>query len=440
VLNNLRRKQIQRIVLGLNDVGCQTQSDLLLLDDMVYYKPFANNLGVLRMTRQDLKPINWYMSHASKSFLYKEQYLANGIEFSMLLCPKGSFMSPKTYGQNENKNYSTEGLPQREVNIESSFFLGETEITRKFYHAIVGGEPRPNYHEAQPITCSWWEAVHFCNTLSDLYGLDRCYTPCKNVILFRYDDPKSIGYTKDKRRDKFYNDVIAQIKNLGIENVYFDTDVDDDTLINNPFYFVHGFEGTAGERFEYAKERLNLRPSYNFAWWQNKDMFRMTKDLVWKIEDFVKTIKTNPKCDPTKNGYRLPMEKEWEYAARTTAMDNWAGTNSAHNLGEYARIWDNRDCEYENGIFIGRDLAIVKSKRPNRWGFYDMLGNVSEYCNDVCEYDIHSSIFFSKYGSSLRYLSKGGDYRSTLPSIDWRHGGRYSTESVGFRIARTDLE
>jgi formylglycine-generating enzyme required for sulfatase activity len=83
-----------------------------------------------------------------------------------------------------------------------------------------------------------------------------------------------------------------------------------------------------------------------------------------------------------RNGYRLPTEKEWEYAARGGVPSNdagsawtykWAGTNTESELDKF--MW------YRKGV------NPVREKKPNSAGLYDMSGNASEFCFDKADTD-----------------------------------------------------
>ncbi len=69
--------------------------------------------------------------------------------------------------------------------------------------------------------------------------------------------------------------------------------------------------------------------------------------------------------------FRLPTEAEWEYACK-------AGEPRLPDpsvLGEYGWYADNSNTKFQ----------LVKQKKPNAWGLYDMLGNLSEWTLD--QYD-----------------------------------------------------
>ena len=72
--------------------------------------------------------------------------------------------------------------------------------------------------------------------------------------------------------------------------------------------------------------------------------------------------------------YRLPTEAEWEYACRagTTNQFYYGDDPSYLRLASYA--W--------YGANANSQTHLVGQKAPNRWGLYDMMGNVSEWCSD----------------------------------------------------------
>jgi len=80
-----------------------------------------------------------------------------------------------------------------------------------------------------------------------------------------------------------------------------------------------------------------------------------------------------------RTGLRLPTEAEWEYACR-------AGTTTAIHSSRPRRNGSNSTVYLYNIAWFSNNANFrthrVGRKDPNSWGFYDMIGNVQERCND----------------------------------------------------------
>jgi formylglycine-generating enzyme required for sulfatase activity len=142
-------------------------------------------------------------------------------------------------------------------------------------------------------------------------------------------------------------------------------------------------------------------------------------------------------CDYAANGYRLPTEAEWEYAAGGSEV------LQPDKLRQFAWFTGNSD----------QMTHPVGQKKPNRWGLCDMFGNVSEWCEDV-----YSPTFYKEStganprgpanpGKDVKRVIRGGSWKSSADGCrpSSRQGEQtgdsdacFSTDFCGFRCVRRE--
>ena len=76
----------------------------------------------------------------------------------------------------------------------------------------------------------------------------------------------------------------------------------------------------------------------------------------------------------------LPSEAQWEYACRAGTSTRYPFGDEETQLGDHVWLCDNS----------GDETHDVGKKLPNRWGVYDMLGNVWEWCQDGLDSDFYA--------------------------------------------------
>jgi uncharacterized protein (TIGR02171 family) len=141
------------------------------------------------------------------------------------------------------------------------------------------------------------------------------------------------------------------------------------------------------------------------------------------------------------NGYRLPTESEWEYAARG-ASSLLPFASSADSSMADADAWYARN---SSGT-----THPVATKAPNSSGLYDMTGNVFEWTNDWKGlYDsvpIVNPLGAPQPGKEFEKVVKGGSFNYDMAYLRPSHrSSTYPTipsstnEYVGFRCAATAI-
>jgi formylglycine-generating enzyme required for sulfatase activity len=140
---------------------------------------------------------------------------------------------------------------------------------------------------------------------------------------------------------------------------------------------------------------------------------------------------------------RLPNEIEWEYACRGGATTRFFWGEEEKDAGKYANVADESYdkkypqqlyCFHSNDGYSG--LAPVGRYLPNRFGLYDMIGNVSEWCSDQYK-DMDNKENPNKDGK-LNRVVRGGDYMGMVDATRCASRGQASQDDnssiIGFRI------
>jgi formylglycine-generating enzyme required for sulfatase activity len=145
--------------------------------------------------------------------------------------------------------------------------------------------------------------------------------------------------------------------------------------------------------------------------------------------------------DTTKNGYRLPTEMEWMWAAMgadTTSQPNtmgylkaFAGSTGSNSIGDCVWYYVNSNYKTHEG----------GKKQANELGLYDMSGNVSDWCWDwYATYDSGSQADPSGASSGTYRVLRGGGWNGG--AVYARSADRNNStpsnrdNALGFRLVR----
>jgi formylglycine-generating enzyme required for sulfatase activity len=289
--------------------------------------------------------------------------------------------------------------------------------TKKELLAFLNSSKNSNNKNSNDIDTkpSWCKSKNLNSTES---------TICNNSVLYKLDNDlsKVYGNAKAKRQDikqlawlkkrnscysdvecikNMYEDRIKQLQDITKVNTKIVSNdipiINEQTTSNNQenVYELRTFKNQIGMKFveipdgsflmhyknKPQAQKVNIKGFYMATtevtqkqWMQvmgsnpsaiKNGNHNPVENISW--EDVQKFIKKLNKMDVV-HTYILPTEEQWEYATRAGSKGKWFFGNDKNKLEDYAWYIKNSSWKHHP----------VAEKKPNKWGLYDVYGNVDE--------------------------------------------------------------
>ena len=198
---------------------------------------------------------------------------------------------------------------------------------------------------------------------------------------------------------------------------------------------LHNMERNPPDSPQQPSTKANWYDAVAFCVWKSNaaDLPSCYGDILEVYNAFQRM--TPVAVDRSIPGYRLPSEAEWEYACRAGSITPWYFGRDPSLIDSYAISATNS----------GDILLPVGTRKPNRWGLFDMLGNAQEWTDSpVQAYPRTSETFADPIHVNTaiqNVIARGGDYTQNDRSVrsSWRgnYGRSLSSSELGFRLVRT---
>jgi len=400
--------------------------------------------------------------------------------FEMAFIPAGSI----TVGPSDQDPFGAQNTIAKTITVES-FWMDQTEMTNNKYRQFVfwvrdsilrtklGEEGIDGYQffqvddagdELDPRILNWEEKLDFNDELiATSASLEEMYYPPKErfngakeidtrklIYSYFWTDFQQAANTKFDYENQVY--VGKVIDNKGVE-----ADVVDRSsfILNNtiPIYpdtlcWIRDFTYSYNEPFAklyFWHPSYDNYPVVGISWVQAKAFSVWRTDLM---NNYLRSEGLSGVHD-----YRLPLEHEWEYAARgglELSMYPWGGPYTRNYKGCFlANFKPLRGNYIDDGSVY---TAAVASYEPNEYGLYDMSGNVAEWT--ITAYHPSAYVFMHDLNPIYEYNARPDDAdhlkRKVIRGGSWKDIAYFlqtssrdyeyqdtSKSFVGFRNVRT---
>lgn len=378
--------------------------------------------------------------------------------FQMAFIPAGNFF----VGPSDEDALKTMNATTRSVTV-NAFWMDQTEVTNNKYRQYVywvrdsifrymlGEAAIPDYqffrvdddgNELDPPVINWDEKIDLRNqeivdVLEELY-----YPPQERFANRKQIDVRKLNYSyywvdyKQAAKSR-YNPETGQYEGKITNMDGEETDVadrssfimrDEVNVYPDTLAWIRDFTYSFNEPLA---SLYFWHPSYDDypvvgVTWKQANAFS-----VWRTEYLNATLRANGMVDV--HAYRLPLETEWEYAARgglKNSMYPWGGPYTRNYQGCFlANFKPLRGNYIDDGEVY---TAATASFSPNEYGLYDMAGNVAEWTKNA--YHPSAYIFTHDLNPNYQYDAKPDDAailkRKVIRGGSWKDIGYFMQNST----------